>query len=159
MGVGENGSELKLPGPKDVKVSGRVAAYLEPEPTQAAPEEHPSRVAGAKAVLGHRGVRIGKTRQVPVEVVVNGYPVARKEIAADGTFRDVAFEVPIDGRAGSRCESTPPHTNPIFVLVDGKPIGASKDRPSGVSRGVDQCWSQKKSTIRPAEGEEARKGV
>ncbi len=39
--------------------------------------------------------RIGDTRKVPVEVVVNGQPVARKEIVADGTEQEVTFRVPI----------------------------------------------------------------
>ena len=48
--------------------------------------------------------RIGNSRKVPVEVVVNGSAVARKEIDADGQLRDVAFNVPVSPKAvGSRC--------------------------------------------------------
>jgi hypothetical protein len=40
--------------------------------------------------------RIGSTRNVPVELIVNGYPVAKKTIEADGQLQDVSFEVPIE---------------------------------------------------------------
>ena len=40
--------------------------------------------------------RLGDSRKVPLEVVVNGRPVARREVEADGKLRDVEIEVPIE---------------------------------------------------------------
>ena len=40
--------------------------------------------------------RIGDTREVPVELVVNGYPVAKQMLVADGTIRDLTFEAKIE---------------------------------------------------------------
>jgi hypothetical protein len=48
------------------------------------------------------------------------------------------------------------HTNPVFVLVGGKPIRASKKSAEWCLKGVDQCWSQKEPRIRPEEKEAAR---
>jgi hypothetical protein len=48
------------------------------------------------------------------------------------------------------------HTNPVFVVVGGKPIRASKRSAEWCLKGVDQCWSQKERAIRPAEQEAAK---
>ena len=45
------------------------------------------------------------------------------------------------------------HTNPVFVLVGGKPIRASRQSAEWCLRAVDQCWSQKARKI--AEREKA----
>ena len=39
------------------------------------------------------------------------------------------------------------HTNPVFVLVDGKPVRASRQSAEWCLRAVDQCWSQKAPKI------------
>jgi hypothetical protein len=49
------------------------------------------------------------------------------------------------------------HTNPIFVIVDGKPIRASRRSAEWALKGVNQCWSQKAVRISPAEIGEAKK--
>ena len=40
--------------------------------------------------------RIGQSRRVPVELIGNGESVARKEIEADGTMREISFDAKID---------------------------------------------------------------
>jgi hypothetical protein len=49
------------------------------------------------------------------------------------------------------------HTNPVFVLVDGKPIRASKKSAEWCLKSVDQCWSKKEPLIRTAEKDAAMK--
>jgi hypothetical protein len=48
-----------------------------------------------KSLTGTSSARIGSTREVPVDLVVNGSAVARKTIRADGTLRKVESETPI----------------------------------------------------------------
>ena len=97
------------------------------------------------------------TREVPVEVIVNGYPVAKKNIVADGKLQEVSFDVKIDRSSWVALRILPSsHTNPIFVLVDGKPIRASKRSAEWCLKGVDQCWSQKEKLIKANEKEEAK---
>jgi hypothetical protein len=48
------------------------------------------------------------------------------------------------------------HTNPIFVLVDGKPIRASRQSAEWCLAAVNQCWTQKAPRIRPSERDEAK---
>ena len=43
------------------------------------------------------------------------------------------------------------HTNPIFVLVNGKPVHASKRSGEWCRECVEQCWSQKERTYAEAE--------
>jgi hypothetical protein len=101
--------------------------------------------------------RIGDTRQVPVELIVNGYPVAREEIEADGTLRDVSFETSVDKSSWIAIRILPSsHTNPIFVLVKDKPIRASRRSAQWCRDGVDRCWQQKQRFIKSDEMAEAK---
>ncbi len=96
--------------------------------------------------------RIGTTRTVPVEVVVNGSAVATKTIAADGSPHDLKFDVPIGRSSWVALRVYPSsHTNPVFVVVGGEPIRASKKSAEWCLKSVDQCWSQKQNAIRPDE--------
>jgi hypothetical protein len=151
VAVGESGSERKLEAPGTVKATARVAARLEPELTPAL-EEIRARPLEVKPYWDLERARIGPTRTVPVEVVVNGLPVARKEITADGSFQDVSFDVKIDRSSWVALRIYPSsHTNPVFVLVGGKPIRASRKSAEWCLKGVDQCWSQKVTRTRPEE--------
>jgi hypothetical protein len=48
------------------------------------------------------------------------------------------------------------HTNPVFVLVDGKSFRASCESARWCLAGVNQCWSQKVSKISKAELPDAK---
>ena len=101
--------------------------------------------------------RVPGAREVTVEAVVNGQPVARQQIAADGTIRDIRIEIPI-ARSSWVALRIPgsAHTNPIFVSVNGQPIRASRRSADWCLRAVDQCWSQKGPRIRARERDAAR---
>ena len=90
-----------------------------------------------------------KAKTVPVEVVVNGFAVDKKEIVADGSEQEVTFEVPIKHSSWVCLRVFPSsHANPIFVLVDNKPIRASKRSAEWCLKSVDRCWEQKKKLIK-----------
>jgi hypothetical protein len=94
---------------------------------------------------------------VPVELVVNGYPVAKKTITADGKLQDIEFDVKIDRSSWVALRILPSsHTNPIFLLVNDKPIRASRRSVEWCLKGVEQCWLQKERFIKPAELEDAK---
>jgi hypothetical protein len=100
--------------------------------------------------------RIGATKTVPVEVIVNGYPVARQELIADGSQHDLAFDVKIERSSWVALRILPSsHTNPVFVVMNGKPIRASRRSAEWCLKGVDQCWSQKRRFIAAAEMNDA----
>src|SRR5262249_39763680 len=101
--------------------------------------------------------RIGSTRNVPVELILNGYPVARQEILADGTMRDISFETRIEKSSWVAVRIlASSHANPVFVLVDGKPIRADSRSAEWCLQGVDKCWQQKERFIKPDELAQAK---
>jgi hypothetical protein len=153
IAMGENGSELQMPAPATVRATALVAAYLDEKPNP----ELAKRLYTETPYWDIERARIGGTRNVPVELVVNGYPVARQEILADGTLRDVAFDLPVKKSSWVALRILgSSHTNPIFLLVGGKPIRASARSAEWCLEGVDQCWAQKERFIKPDELADAR---
>ena len=85
-GVGLKKSEVETGAAGTVKVKANVTALLEPKPT---PETERIRNTPLhlKPYWDVDPRRLGDSRKVPVELVVNGFPVAKKEIDADGAGR------------------------------------------------------------------------
>ncbi len=146
--VGTGASEVRLAAPAAVHAQVQVAAYLDPLPDQSIR----GKPYNEKPYWDVERARIGDTREVPVELVVNGEPVARKNVLADGQLRDVAFDVPIEKSSWVAVRILPSaHTNPIFVLVGGKPVRASRRSAEWCLAAVSQCWTQKAPRISVAE--------
>ncbi|MGI8745758.1 MAG: CehA/McbA family metallohydrolase [Bryobacteraceae bacterium] len=150
--MGEGASELKLQQSGKVHVTASVAALLEETPDQTVR----GKPYDEKPYWDLERARIGNSRTVPLELIVNGLPVARTEILADGSLRSVSFDTNIDKSSWVALRILPSsHTNPVFVIVGDKPIRASRKSAEWCLRAVDQCWSQKSPQIRPAERVEA----
>ena len=95
---------------------------------------------------------------MPVEGIVNGKLVARKNIVADGSIRDLSFDIPMEASGWVAMRIFPSsHTNPVFVVVAGKPARASRRSAEWCLKAVDQCWSQKAPKISQAQRGEAEK--
>ena len=155
LAMGTAGSELRVTGTAaKVRVSAKVAARLDdkPDPTLKV-------LRYDKKPYWHiERARLGETREVPVELIVNGYPVAKKTIVADGSLADLTFDVKLERSSWVALRILPSsHTNPIFVLVDEKPIRASRRSAEWCLKGVEQCWTQKKKLIAAGELAEAEK--
>jgi hypothetical protein len=151
--MGDGASELKLSESGTVHLQAMVAALLEPTPD----EEIRKQRYDEKPYWDVERARIGTTRRVPAEVVVNGEAVARQEIEADGVTRPVSFDVPISHSSWVALRILPSsHTNPIFVMVGSEPIRVRKSI-EWCERAVDQCWTQKSPHIRLEERGEAAK--
>jgi hypothetical protein len=102
--------------------------------------------------------RIGDSREVPVELIVNGYPVARTNIVADGSLKDVSFDLRLERSSWVAMRIlASSHTNPIWVSVGGKPFSPSRRSVEWCLKGVDKCWSQKKRVIKADEMDDAQK--
>jgi len=151
--MGENGSELRRPAAGPVKVHVRAAALLDEKPSP----ERGRRRYQEQPYWDIERARIGDTREVAVELVVNGYPVARQRLVADGALRDLTFEAKIERSSWLAVRILPSsHTNPVWVLVADKPVRASRRSAEWCLRGVDQCWSQKERFIKRDELDQAR---
>ena len=157
LGVGLKNSEIKLDRGGTIEIKATVAALLEPKPTKAT-EAIRGRAWNAKPYWDLERSRIDQTRKVPVEVVVNGIVAATTEIQADGKERPVSFSVPIKTSSWVALRILPSsHTNPVFVVVDDKPIRASKRSAKWCLDGIDRCWQQKKKKIDEKERPDAEK--
>jgi hypothetical protein len=157
LGVGQKGSEINLAKAGTVEIKATVAALLEEKPTKET-EQIRKRPWNAKPYWDLERCRIGEGRKVPVEVVVNGRPVAVTEIIADGKEHPVSFKVPLETSSWVALRILPSsHTNPVFVLVGGKPIRASKRSVKWCLDGIDRCWERKKGGIAVKELPAAKK--
>ena len=154
--LGLEGSELRLKEPKDVNISAKVAAFLPPQPTRLG-AYIASRRQDQPPYWDVERARLGKSRDVAVELIVNGVAVARKKVLADGNWADVAFRTRV-GRSSWIALRVlySSHTNPIFVKIGGKPIRASRRSAEWCRTGVDQCWRMKSPRIRDDERAAAR---
>ncbi|MBI1785618.1 CehA/McbA family metallohydrolase [Candidatus Sumerlaeota bacterium] len=164
---------VDLDAPAKIKIHADVAAWLDPLPPDHILRQYNTlemaEVRGRKLKRSIKDIpyfdnreipywhieraRIAGTRRVPVEVVVNGVPVASQEIMADGTITPVDFEVSIEQSSWVALRILPSsHTNPINVIVGGKPVRASRKSAQWCLDSIDQVWKKKSPNIR--EGEE-----
>ena len=146
--VGENGSEIAVSAGRTVKVKLKAAAML--------PELPDPSFAGLrydqKPYWDVERARIPGTREVLVEIVVNGKPAARQTLKADGEVREMELDVPVERSSWIAARILySSHTNPIFAVADGKPIRASRRSAEWCLAAVNQCWTQKEPRIRDEE--------
>jgi len=154
LGVRE--SELNLTGPQKVTIKAKVTAYL-PEQQDNVGEFIANSSQLRQPAWHLEKSRLDKSRNVIVELIINGSPVERRELAADGVWQDIEFMPSIDASSWVALRIYPSsHTNPIFVIVDGKPIRASKRSAEWMRSAVDKLWEVKSSGIRDEEKEEAQ---
>jgi hypothetical protein len=100
---------------------------------------------------------IGGGRRL-VEMVVNGKPVASKEVTAEGQVHELDFEVQIDQSSWVALRQFPQlHTNPVTVLVGGKPIRASRASALWCIETIEQLWRARQRAIAESERAEARR--
>jgi len=152
--VGTDGSEIKLGQPGNISVNAKVAARLDEQPNEALR----GRPYEQKPYWDIERARLGNSREGPVEVIVNGKAVAKKNVVADGLARDMTFDIPIQYSSWVALRILPSsHTNPIFVVVGDKPIRASRKSTEWCLKAVDQCWNQKVAKISVQERGEAEK--
>ena len=91
-----------------------------------------------------------------VEVVLNGQVAARREVAADGREHTLEFNIPVERSSWIALRQFPQlHTNPVNVLVGGKPIRASRESARWALACVDQLWRQRSGRIAAVERADA----
>jgi hypothetical protein len=92
-----------------------------------------------------------------VEIVVNGRPTASSEVPADGAIHELSLEIDIRESSWVALRQFPQlHTNPVDVLVGGKPIRASRKSALWCIETIRQLWRNRGEGIPEAERAEAR---
>ena len=146
-------SQLDLEAPSTVTITARVAARLNEIPNP----EIQNRPLDQKPYWDIERARIAEERKVPVELIVNGQAVEMQEIVANGEIVPVQFEASIDRSSWVALRIFPSsHTNPVFVIVDGKPIRASRRSAQWCLDAVEVCWNAKVDRTREEERDAAR---
>lgn len=147
---GDDDLALKAPGP--VTIEALVAARLEPE---LAPGIVPKPLWpgwGWHLELA----RVDKTREVAVELVINGVAVEKTHLVADGKPKTIQFKRPLVHSSWVALRILPSsHTYPVFIEVGGKPIRASKRSAEWCRACVDKVWEVKSPFMRESERPEA----
>jgi len=134
------GSQVALDTPGTVQVRTRVAFASEP-------------------LLGTApGGFLPKDPNRLVEIVVNGQVAASREVAADDKEHDLSFELQLDRSSWVAVRHfTQMHTNPVNVLVAGKPIRASRRSALWCIGVIEQLWRVRGQGIAAHERDEAKK--
>jgi len=143
-----SGDDVALASSGMVKVEALVAARLELEPPPEIDAIRNSFMNSWHLELA----RIGNTRKIVVELLVNGIAVDKATILADGTPQPVHFKTDIARSSWVALRILPSaHTYPVFVQVSKKPIRASKLSAKWCRASVDKLWEVKLPFIRESE--------
>lgn len=170
--VAAAGGTLALEAPGTVRVRVDAAALLPPDAERMAPRGTRSKQLSDSPEARREKVpirdlpynqipywhleraRLGDSRLVPVEVVVNGQVARRLEIEADGVERALEFDLALERSSWVAARILPSsHTNPVFVTVADAPIRASRRSALWCLRGVEKVWKEKSPRIQKARGE------
>jgi hypothetical protein len=162
LGVGEAGDQgrpsfLAAKSGQKLAIQVNAAAYLNEEPDKWNGQTIKNLRLDQKPYWHLERARLGGTRKVPVELIVNGHSVETKEITADGKPNELTFDYTPKMSSWIAIRVFPSsHTNPIFVEVDGQPIRASKRSAKWCKDAVEVCWNQKVRQTRESEKAAAR---
>ena len=153
------GGELALEQGGMVQVQARVAfasqTPLEVPYRGMRPLEGP-RVIGDTRIL-HQGSEM-KRESRKVELVINGQAVASKDVPADDREHEVVFHVFVEKSSWVAVRQFPQlHTNPVAVIVAGKPIRASRKSALWAVGCIEQLWRSRGKGIAESERDEAKK--
>lgn len=152
-GAAPGGPGLKLAAPEELAITVDFAARLEPAVT---PQTEAIRKLGPmdKPYWHLERARIGDSRQVIVELIVNGQPVEARAVEADGRVQPLRFAYRPTGSCWIALRvMNAAHTNPVWVTVADAPVRVKKSA-QWCRAAVDQCWQQKVIRIRQAERDE-----
>ncbi|MGI9471174.1 MAG: CehA/McbA family metallohydrolase [Rubripirellula sp.] len=149
-------SRIDLEGPQEVSLTFEAAAWLDPEPTQEGSRIRDTRL-DQKPYWHIERCRLGETRDVSVEIIVNGEVESTHRLSADGTLQSFDIPVPLSKSSWIAVRILPSvHTNPIFVHLDDQPIRANARSAQWCIDAVATCWESKRPMIRQEEREAAK---
>src|SRR5262249_36284021 len=81
-----------------------------------------------------------------------------RQVPADDRAHDLEFSADIAGSSWVALREFPQlHTNPVKVLIAGRPIRASRQSARWCLACIDQLWRVREKNIAPAEREDAKK--
>lgn len=155
------GGTVELEHGREVAIHAKVA--FAPETPEAVaygtrwPEGGKRFVGDTVTLHGPRSERLLAGGERRVEIVVNGRVAATRVIPADGHEHLLSFQVPITRSSWVALRQFPQlHTNPVNVLVGGRPIRASAESARWCEETIHQLWRMREKNIHPSERAAAR---
>jgi hypothetical protein len=133
-----------------------VAAYLPGRPTKV--EQSIRAKEPDDSPFWHiERCRIGDSRQVYAEIILNGEPMASRKIHADGKPAWFETEIGVKQSSWLAVRVLPSsHSNPIFISVGSKPLRASRYSAQWCIDCIEVAWKRLGPRITPASQAEAR---
>lgn len=156
------GDDVVLTQPGEITITAKVAfAPVTPE-TVAQGVIEPvggKRLVGDTVELhGPRSDKLVERGERLVEIVANGRAIASRKVPADGKIHDLKFQIPITQSSWVALRQFPQlHTNPVNVIVAGKPIRASRESARWCEEVIDLLWKNRERVIAEPERDEARR--
>ncbi|CAG5073568.1 hypothetical protein DYBT9623_04805 [Dyadobacter sp. CECT 9623] len=152
--AGTGNSELQLKNGAGIAVTAEVAAYL-PVSQDSVGEVIAKTPLEVRPFWDIERARIQKSRNVRVELIVNGEVADNTEVAADGEIRDVKFDYKLEKSSWVALRIFPSsHSNPVFIKIGNNPIAESKSAEWCLAA-LEQCWKMKEPSIRKEEKQAA----
>lgn len=144
--------DVELSEPGNIHIEALVAARLDPARDSHLEKYLASPIHVISPAWHLERARIGTTRDVPLELIVNGVAADRLNIPADGPPRAVSFKTNL-ARSSWVCLRILPsaHTHPMVVSVAKRPIRTSKRSAEWCRACVDKLWEVKSPFIRESE--------
>lgn len=159
------GQDVRLANPGELKVKAKVA-FASQTPLEVAHGgilpvggmrligdtvnlHEPASVAGATAA---------KRATRSVELVVNGFPVAAREVPVDDQPHELEFLIKLERSSWVALRQFPQlHTNPVNVIVADQPIRASRKSALWCIGCIEQLWRTRGKNIAALERAEAQR--
>jgi hypothetical protein len=159
-GIAPGTQDVQLGAAGDVTIEAKVAFAPElPRAVAYGTLDPPQRRTTGDTVLLHfpRSEETVRGGERLVEIVVNGEPVASQKVPADGAVHDLRFTIPIEQSSWVALRHFPQlHTNPVNVLVEGKPIRANRDSARWCLAMTELLWKNRERAIAEQERPAAR---
>ena len=149
-------ADVRLAKPGQVAVTAKVAFAPETPETVAQGLLKPpagTRMSGDTVNLhAPRHRKFVKGGERLVELIVNGQVAAKQIVPADGKIHDLKFAVAIERSSWVALRHFPQlHTNPVNVMVAGKPIRASRRSALWCAESVKILWHNRHRFIKEPE--------
>ena len=160
-GTAPGGEEIALAAPASVVVETTVAFAAE-QPRAVAygtlqPPTGKRTVGDTVNLHAPRDTGFVEGGEHLVEIVVNGQAAASQKVPADGKPHSLRFEIPIQQSSWIAVRQFPQlHTNPVNVIVDAKPIRASRASALWCAESVRLLWKNRNRFIAESERSAAR---
>ena len=161
QGVSPGERDVDLNEPGRVTVRARVAfAPIIPKAVAYGtrpPPEGRRHVGDTRILHGPRSDERVEGGERLVEIVRNGRVVAQANVPADGHLHELEFDVAVDRSSWIGLRQFPQlHTNPVNVLVNGRPIRASRESALWCAESVQLLWENRHPHIAESERSAAR---